>query len=908
MSDQENELQKALGRRRQVVEEQGVKFVSSACNFNLPTADVSYQDHHPSQFTPRQMKDEKNAVRASLKSNSESCPALAQQESQRETEAAVLDNTVLESASVEVSAAQTTADDDASDANAQAQRTTNTSLEGTHVEDTATRPPRFGTSCDSPTDALRSRSESAASADEASRPAYHSVVISPSTARLHEGLEGAEELDEHLRMLLERHPSIAKDIALTAATSLKFEYLQAVQNGTPKEQLQEVWGRLGDEERANLLEAYTLSDGSQEDFFLKIVEEDRMQRFKLSRHGQASATDTCGSFTTQAATELPATFSAPGIHADVFSPDEEDAGRMTFSLAGNAREALTPSSRQASPESPQQMSSNRAPMVSKRAHLLHDSAEDALHRMDSIPPSDSSGGISGGGRSSPSRDYMRPTASSRVRTETKEMEREALANGTAGVGGTPPKDPFSAGLLDNPRSLDPASAHASRAFSTGAVEATQRPAPRRMLNTTPQPPAVSTDEHLWQAVVQGDITTLEGFAHRGVLVSGRLNDQNGHSIFWNAVAFQQPQVALWLLRRFPPESGALMGVDFNEVHERRGDSLLHICLHLQDYSVASELFRIIFSGGSGPSQEARHSLVNKNGQTFLNIAAARLNFWVLRFALTEDPSLEVFMQKQDSSGQTPVEVLRRKVLEATGPPPEQVWPDLPKEVKVPAWCGLSTSQPCIVSQEEDMPTFSDVVFEVQDHVEAAGGRLVKVAGHRVVISACSGVLQQKIKDAPNGVVHVDPTCCRSGEVLLATLRFCYTGEAALSFAEDGFLLWQMLCLCAQFGLPESLITYVRGALVRSLSDARHAAVGPVLFQAADHVGLTPAERCRVALAVTASPEAFLSGIEEGQRAQALLPVLSDLERYCQFAQAGMQSPLAQQSARMDMSMTQSYNM
>jgi hypothetical protein len=116
------------------------------------------------------------------------------------------------------------------------------------------------------------------------------------------------------------------------------------------------------------------------------------------------------------------------------------------------------------------------------------------------------------------------------------------------------------------------------------------------------------------------------------------------------------------------------------------------------------------------------------------------------------------------------------------------------------------------------------------------------------------------------------------------LNFCYEGEVSLSFEKDAFLLWQLLCLCVQYGLPAVFTAYVRSALVISLRDSRHAAVLPVLLNAANNVGLTPAESCLVADQFLSSPDAALAGVEgESRRVQVVLIVLGIIGKYLEAA-------------------------
>eukprot|EP00445_Apocalathium_hangoei_P031837 CAMPEP_0203930352 /NCGR_PEP_ID=MMETSP0359-20131031/69115_1 /ASSEMBLY_ACC=CAM_ASM_000338 /TAXON_ID=268821 /ORGANISM="Scrippsiella Hangoei, Strain SHTV-5" /LENGTH=321 /DNA_ID=CAMNT_0050859525 /DNA_START=39 /DNA_END=1001 /DNA_ORIENTATION=+ len=89
-------------------------------------------------------------------------------------------------------------------------------------------------------------------------------------------------LDELLAEFAKRNPSIARDIGETAACSLRFEFLQeCTRPGGTKDRRREIWHAMGEEDRCNLSQAPSLSDGEHDQFFLKIVEQDRLMRAKL---------------------------------------------------------------------------------------------------------------------------------------------------------------------------------------------------------------------------------------------------------------------------------------------------------------------------------------------------------------------------------------------------------------------------------------------------------------------------------------------------------------------------------------------------------------------------------------------------------------------------------------------------
>lgn len=146
-------------------------------------------------------------------------------------------------------------------------------------------------------------------------------------------------LDDLLADLFKRHPHIAQDIGITAATSLKFKYLQASARGDDKESIQEIWDSLGTEEQHVLMQAHVLADGDRDELFLKIVEEDALQRWKLStlEDGQnTTLTSAHGSPSTEVANE-----SSP---AEVIGGSGAD-----YALETEVPEAAWPSSALADP-------------------------------------------------------------------------------------------------------------------------------------------------------------------------------------------------------------------------------------------------------------------------------------------------------------------------------------------------------------------------------------------------------------------------------------------------------------------------------------------------------------------------------------------------------------------------------
>lgn len=399
-----------------------------------------------------------------------------------------------------------------------------------------------------------------------------------------------------------------------------------------------------------------------------------------------------------------------------------------------------------------------------------------------------------------------------------------------------------------------------------------------------RPAAPLGNVSLWQAVTKGDLQTLGELASKDILSSGRLVATNGHTIFWNAIASQQPKVALFLLDKFPSGLDGGTGVNLLEVHSKRGDTLLHACLHLTDFSEpAAELFRKIFIGGfAGEAAESRGMTAtdlkalrcqeNKEGQTFFHVAAARLNFWVIRFALSWSPEIASLLWSCDLQGQSPLEVILHRVQA-----PLSTAVLSPLHASQPAWLDFSKYVPSGVAT-----AFADVELQVEDVV--AEGGVFSIMAHRAVLGACSETLHDMLLVADGGrPFRIDPLCCRSRRVLVFALHFVYRASLSCDFADDGFLLWQLLCLCVRYGFPQPLTRYARSTLLRTLSEKKYASIAPVLLQACDKVGLPSEEVCFVACAILRNPEAALPhgrGKEvQDQRTEVLLAALAEVERH-----------------------------
>ncbi|CAE7567337.1 Rab23 [Symbiodinium necroappetens] len=266
------------------------------------------------------------------------------------------------------------------------------------------------------------------------------------------------------------------------------------------------------------------------------------------------------------------------------------------------------------------------------------------------------------------------------------------------------------------------------ASQTGASDAARATPTQKISHTE-----VVTDPDLWQAVTEGDLRKLQDLVAAGLLRSGRVVDVNRHSIFWNALAFQQIKVAAFLLHHFPP--GSAQGVDISEVHPRRQDTLLHLCLYLRDFSAcAAEVFQQLYLGighaWTKAALQAYRSRPTATQDTFLHCAAARLNFWVLRYALSSADAVYL-LQHKNCSNQSALEVLMLKLSEVhRSPSPSLV--QAPQEAERP-FVDFGKYLPTTDgSQDSREPAFADVELEVED-----SGEVCRVPAHRAILGAAS---------------------------------------------------------------------------------------------------------------------------------------------------------------------------
>eukprot|EP00435_Cladocopium_sp_Y103_P039356 s662_g10.t1 len=289
----------------------------------------------------------------------------------------------------------------------------------------------------------------------------------------------------------------------------------------------------------------------------------------------------------------------------------------------------------------------------------------------------------------------------------------------------------------------------------------------------------------------GDIQMLQEFINRGRLQSGRLCDMNGHSIFWNALAYQQQQVAMFLLHHFPP--GSAQGIDLWEVHQRRKDTLLHLCVYFQYFSApVAELFEVLCLGMGQVdtnSFQAYWNRANADSDTFLHCAAARRNFWVIRYVASH--AGEILFQRNGRT--SALEVLLEKLEEVGVSCPT---PDFPEMEVKRSWMDFSRYLPVA-----ERTAFADMELEVQQSTGT-----YRVPAHRCVLGAASG---------SDGAMGIAPC---AGE----QLQNCCSTEPLASYPEARL----------QNGFKEEVATHI----VR-----KHAALEPKFEKTlAQHLATSPA--------------------------------------------------------------------
>merc|ERR1740129_961352 len=287
---------------------------------------------------------------------------------------------------------------------------------------------------------------------------------------------------------------------------------------------------------------------------------------------------------------------------------------------------------------------------------------------------------------------------------------------------------------------------------------------------------------LWHAVHVGDEGTVTALVKRGAC-DGRMVDASGHSVIWHLVAFGHIGLATMMIETFPP--GTEAGVDVTEVHQRRGDTLLHLLCQSKEFSSdTAGLFKRVISGVPA----AIFTKVNAQGLTFLNIAAAGLNFWVLKYVCLNfaSPMKKLICSEQLAPLRGMAEVVPRPVPPGYAPPMA-----LPDHFPLAA---------LMAQDAQGRVPFADVAFDVgpedsssySSSSSSSSSSRGRFMAHRIVVAAQSPVLLEALQGLPiQQLPQEGASCCIfkvdariSKEVFRSVLQFLYTGVIRCSFNGD----------------------------------------------------------------------------------------------------------------------------
>jgi len=330
------------------------------------------------------------------------------------------------------------------------------------------------------------------------------------------------------------------------------------------------------------------------------------------------------------------------------------------------------------------------------------------------------------------------------------------------------------------------------------------------------------------------------------LKSGR-DGRKGLSVFLLSILHGLPAVALRIWELFPPDGGC-RGVDTSET-TTSGDTLMHVICRAKKFdSLHAELVsKLLRSIGEAPIISQK----NDAGQTFLHVAAARLNCRVLAQCLTIVPNLVTGVVELDSAGQTPLSILARHLECLGGVPPT------PSHDEVRA-----ASKPV---------GGAEVALEVEDEVS---GKLVRITCKASILKGSTWAT-----DLREGCcLKVDSACCRSACAVRAAMLFLDGQPLALS---DGRTLWQLLSFTVQYRLPGDLRRASISSLLRSLEDPINAPVLPMLIRGAQAAGLCEEQRRYVLFKMLTTPDALASAGHSNhglqRQAKVVQAVLSEME-------------------------------
>lgn len=323
-----------------------------------------------------------------------------------------------------------------------------------------------------------------------------------------------------------------------------------------------------------------------------------------------------------------------------------------------------------------------------------------------------------------------------------------------------------------------------------------------------QLPSVGEAMHLWQAVHVGDLDTVKAFVDRKAC-DGKLRDASGHSVLWHALAFNHMNLAKYMLDTFP--AGTTSGIEVDEMHRRRGDTLLHLlCMSKSFGPDAAGIFKRLAS----KAPAVVFQKVNQAGFTFFQIAASTLNFWVLNFVLKN------FQVQAKALVCMPSNPAMRSLVQAISPPAAPAALEEPQGF--PEHFHLAEM---LRPDTDGIIPYADVAFDVgPDREGVASGRFL---AHRIVVTANSPVLfkqlenmelkelqQEKIRAA---VLRIDARI--SQDVWRSILQFMYTGSLTSStagYSGDAAKCSELLRACILYELPKPLLNFAQTCLYQLL--------------------------------------------------------------------------------------------
>eukprot|EP00435_Cladocopium_sp_Y103_P004251 s1240_g1.t1 len=219
-------------------------------------------------------------------------------------------------------------------------------------------------------------------------------------------------------------------------------------------------------------------------------------------------------------------------------------------------------------------------------------------------------------------------------------------------------------------------------------------------------------QKLWRAVHTGDESIVKAFVARKAC-DGSSRDASGHSIFWHAITFNHHSLAQYFWESFPP--GTPGGIEVDEVHDRRGHTLLHLlCLCRPFNAEAAALFKRVAAKAPPPVFQKLNAL----GLSFLDIAIDTLNFWVLTFVLK---NFQVPAKALLCNSRAPLRRLLKVLRPPSAPQAYQAPGAFPEHFRVAAMLQQDPS---------GLVPYADVAFDVgPERQGVATGRFL---AHRVV--------------------------------------------------------------------------------------------------------------------------------------------------------------------------------